>query len=350
MSASGPAHDDPGEREPLEELFGSVIGLAGQIASRISRDRVEARLRRTLGEAGYRQEAVPAGETTRPGPAPKLLRDDPVVVVLVGRAAGVDPDAWHELVEFYTPLVWRICARYRLSDPEKRYVARVVWLLLAEQIGKLREPAMLGGWLATTAARECLRMRRTRGSERLDTNLADSPQSADDAMIDEEIILAEQDALLRAAFAELPPRCQQLLSMLLSDPPCSYEEIHAVLGIPLGSIGPERARCLDRLRKSVASYALNEGSQESGRDRLGASFLPVIGMADPEGPARELSSRATSSIYVPTSVAGCCDEMAVPAPGGLLAAQHGEPPAAGSDDRETPAVLYHGSCVAAPAW
>jgi len=88
MSASGPAHDDPGERESLEELFGSVIGLAGQIASRISRDRVEARLRRMLAEAGYRQEAVPAGEATRPGPAPKLLRDDPVVVVLVGRAAG----------------------------------------------------------------------------------------------------------------------------------------------------------------------------------------------------------------------------------------------------------------------
>jgi RNA polymerase sigma factor (sigma-70 family) len=246
--------------------------------------------------------------------------------------------------------VWRICARYRLSDPEKRYVARAVWLLLAERISKLREPAMLGGWLATTAARECVRMRRTRGYERLDTNLADSPQSADDAMIDEEITLAEQDALLRAAFAELPPRCQQLLSMLLSDPPRSYEEIHAVLGISVGNIGPQRARCLERLRKSVASYALNEGSQESGRDRLGASFLPVIGMADPERPARELSSRATSSIYVPTSVAGCCDGIAVAAPGGLLTAQHGERPAAGSDARETPAVLYHGSCAAAPRW
>ena len=294
MSASGPAHDGPDEQESLQELFGTVIDLAGQIASRISRDQVEARLRRTLREAGHHPEELPAGQATRPAQAAKLLRNDPAVVVLAGRAAEGDPDAWNELVEFYTPLVWRICARYRLSDPEKEDAAQMVWLLLVERIGKLRDPAMLGGWLATTTARECLRMLRTRGSEQLDTTLAGSLQSADDAMIDEKIILAEQDALLRAAFAELPPRCQQLLSMLLSDPPRSYEEIHAALGIPVGSIGPQRARCLDRLRKSIASYTLNEGSQASGRNRLSASFLPLIGMADPEGPARELSPWPTS--------------------------------------------------------
>src|SRR5258708_39981433 len=80
--------------------------------------------------------------------------------------------------------------------------------------------------------------------------------------------------------------------MLLSDPPRSYREIHAVLGIPVGIIGPQRARCLDRLRKSIASYTLNEGSQESGRNRLSTSFLPIVGMTDPGGPARELSAWA----------------------------------------------------------
>jgi RNA polymerase sigma factor (sigma-70 family) len=294
MSASGPAHDGPDEQESLEELFGTVIDLAGQIASRISRDQIEARLRRTLREAGHRQEELPAGQATRPAQAAKLLRNDPAVVIQADRAAERDLDAWNELVEFYTPLVWRICARYRLSDHEKEDVAQTVWLLLVERIGKLRQPEMLGGWLATTTAHECLRMLRTRGPERLDTTLADSLQSADSPMIDEQIILAEQDALLRAALAELPPRCQQLLSMLLSDPPRSYEEIRAALGIPVGSIGPQRARCLDRLRKSIASYTLNEGSQASGRNRLSASFLPLVGMADPEGPARELSPWPTS--------------------------------------------------------
>jgi DNA-binding CsgD family transcriptional regulator len=81
----------------------------------------------------------------------------------------------------------------------------------------------------------------------LDTRLADSLHSAADVVINEEILAGRQMAL-RAAFAGLPPRCQQLLSMLTSDPPRSYAEISAELGIPVGSIGPYRARCLDRLR------------------------------------------------------------------------------------------------------
>jgi DNA-directed RNA polymerase specialized sigma24 family protein len=91
------------------------------------------------------------------------------------------------------------------------------------------------------------------------TGLDDAVLFVDDAVIDEEILMAERNAALRAAFAELPPRCQKLLSMLLSDPPHSYVEIHTELGIPVGSIGPQRARCLDRLRRSSALAALGEG-------------------------------------------------------------------------------------------
>ena len=71
-------------------------------------------------------------------------------------------------------------------------------------------------------------------------------------MIEEEILRAERDASLRAAFAELSPRCQQLLGLLFSDPPSPYAEISARMGIPVGSIGPQRARCLDRMRRSPA--------------------------------------------------------------------------------------------------
>lgn len=62
--------------------------------------------------------------------------------------------------------------------------------------------------------------------------------------------MAERNAALHAAFAELPARCQQLLSMLLSDPPISYTEISTTLSVPIGSIGPQRGRCLERLRRS----------------------------------------------------------------------------------------------------
>lgn len=188
------------------------------------------------------------------------MRDDPAVVALVTRASGGDQDAWNEIVERYAPLVYTICARYRLSNHDIEDVGQNVWLLLVEQLGKLREPAALPGWLATTTARECLRVvTAANRAERVGTGLDESVQFVDDTAIDEEILMAERNAGLRAAFAELPPRCQRLLAMLISDPPHSYAQIHAELGIPVGSIGPQRARCLDRLRKTNAFMALGEG-------------------------------------------------------------------------------------------
>ena len=193
------------------------------------------------------------------------MRDDPQVVALVTRASGGDQDAWHELVDRYAPLVYTICTRYRLSNHDIEDVGQNVWLLLVEQLGKLREPAALPGWLATTTARECLRVvTATHKSERLSTGLDDSVLFVDNAAIDEEILMAERNAALRAAFAELPPRCQQLLSMFLSDPPHSYAEIHAELGIPVGSIGPNRSRSLARLRRDPAIIGLINSEATSG--------------------------------------------------------------------------------------
>ena len=189
------------------------------------------------------------------------MRDDPTVIALVTRASGGDQHAWDELVERYAPLVYTICTRYRLSSHDTEDVGQNVWLLLVEQLGKLREPAALPGWLATTTARECLRVvTAAHKSERLGTtSLDDSVLFVDDTAIDEEILMAERNAALRAGFADLPQRCRQLLSMLISDPPRSYADIHAELGIPVGSIGPQRARCLERLRRSPAFTALTEG-------------------------------------------------------------------------------------------
>ena len=191
------------------------------------------------------------------------MRDDPHVVALVTRASGGDQDAWNELVDRYASLLYTICTRYRLSNHDTEDVGQNVWLLLVEQLGKLREPAALPGWLATTTARECLRVVTAASkTERLGTGLDDSVLFVDDVAIDEVILVAERNAALHAAFAELSPRCQRLLSMLISDPPHSYAEIHAELGIPVGSIGPQRARCLERMRRSDALAALGEGEEK----------------------------------------------------------------------------------------
>jgi RNA polymerase sigma factor (sigma-70 family) len=186
------------------------------------------------------------------------MRDDPTVVALVARAAGGDSGAWVEIVERYAPLVWSICTRFQLSNQDTEDVGQNVWLLLVEQLGKIREPAALPGWLATTTHRECLRVvTSAQKSERLGTKLDEALQVVDKTvMIEEEILVAERNAALLAAFAELPLFYQQLLSMLMAEPSYSYAEISAKLGIPVGSIGPQRARGLERLRRSAVLKAL----------------------------------------------------------------------------------------------
>jgi RNA polymerase sigma factor (sigma-70 family) len=190
------------------------------------------------------------------------MRDDSSSVArLVARAADGDQAAWNEIVERYAPMVWSICLRYRLSSHDIEDVGQGVWLALVEHLGDLREPAALPGWLATATQRECLRVLRTaRRYDRFGPVPDELPHpSADDAMIEQEIIAAERNAALRAAFGELAPRCRELLSMLITDPPRSYAEISTILRIPVGSIGPQRARCLERLRRSRSLSAFMDG-------------------------------------------------------------------------------------------
>jgi RNA polymerase sigma factor (sigma-70 family) len=180
------------------------------------------------------------------------MRDDPSVIALVRRVCDGDQEAWNEIVERYSPLVWGICARYQLSRTDTDDVGQGVWLMLVEHIANLRQPAALPGWLATTTRNECLRVLRTARRYDPDGLPADDlmPPDVDDSAIEEDLIEAELNVALRAAFAELQPGCHKLLSMLISDPPPSYAEVSSALGMRVGSIGPTRARCLDQLRRS----------------------------------------------------------------------------------------------------
>jgi RNA polymerase sigma factor (sigma-70 family) len=191
------------------------------------------------------------------------VRDDPTVTALVTRAAGGDQRAWDEIVERYAPLVWSICRRYRLDRADVDDVAQNVWLRLVEQLSALREPAALPGWLATTTQRECLRILRVNGqADRRNERLADEMITAAESVeIEEEIIAAEWNRVLCLALDELPLPCRQLLSMLMQEPPVPYAEISKRLGIPVGGIGPSRARCLAKMRRSPPLAALLEAEQ-----------------------------------------------------------------------------------------
>jgi RNA polymerase sigma factor (sigma-70 family) len=183
----------------------------------------------------------------QPGPA----RDNRTVADLVTRARNGDKQAWDLLVERYSPLIWSICSEHRLGGADAGDAFQSVWLHLLDRLDAIRDPAALPGWLATTTRRECLRVLRTARGPAADWAALDPETIPDDrtATADQQLLTAERHAALREAVLDLPPACQQLITLLTQDPPLPYAEIAARLGIPIGSIGPYRRRCLDKLRR-----------------------------------------------------------------------------------------------------
>jgi RNA polymerase sigma factor (sigma-70 family) len=171
----------------------------------------------------------------------------------VQRARQGDQQAWNELVSRYAGLVRSVARAHRLHAADAADVAQVTWMKLVEHLGDIHEPAALGGWLATTARRECLRLLRRDARTVLSDNVPDAVAAGDD--VDERLLTSEQGAELRRAFSRLRARDQALLRMLAADPAPSYQQISVTLEMPIGSIGPTRARALERLRREVDRLA-----------------------------------------------------------------------------------------------
>ncbi len=169
---------------------------------------------------------------------------------LVPRARGGNDEAWTALVEHFDPLVRAVARGYRLADNDVDDVSQNVWLLLVLHVDGIREPQALPAWLITTARRESLRLiRQQRRATPVDPFI-DVPEteSATDDDVDAHLLRLEEARVLRQGLDELPPVQRDLLLLLSSDQTPSYREISAVLMMPIGSIGPTRARGLARLR------------------------------------------------------------------------------------------------------
>lgn len=185
---------------------------------------------------------------------------------LVQAAQAGDRAAWEELVDAYVGLIWAITRAHRLDDASAQDVSQTTWLRLVENLDRLSDPTRVGAWLATTARRECLRLlRQSRrhvllgGGNELD-ELEDVGEEVDAALL-----RVEQADLVQGALEELPERCRALLALLVLDPPPSYAEISAALDMPVGSIGPTRGRCLEKLRALVGPTGIagHNGSSPS---------------------------------------------------------------------------------------
>lgn len=175
---------------------------------------------------------------------------------LVRAAAEGDKAAWQALVERFGGMVWSIARGFRFSRANAADVSQTTWLRLAENITKINDPDRVGAWLATAARRECLQhIRLSARTVPVGDMTWFDHSGPEDNPTEGEVLRAEgerEDArrarALGQAMARLSLRCQQLLRILMASPPPSYAEVAAALGMPVGGIGPTRARCLRRLR------------------------------------------------------------------------------------------------------
>ena len=165
-----------------------------------------------------------------------------------------DPVAWDETLRRYSGLVSATVRAFRLQEADALDAIQTTWLRLAENINRIRDPERLGGWLITTARRECLCILR-HAKNRPDFLAAATETVVDpSANPEQHAINGHTSRMLWKLVDELSPRQRSVLRMQFADGPFPYDTVARTIGIPVGGIGPTRARALRRLRKKLNQY------------------------------------------------------------------------------------------------
>ncbi len=173
------------------------------------------------------------------------------VADLLLRIGDKDAAAWDEIFSRYEKVVSTTVRLFRLQKADALDAAQMTWLRLAENAHRVQFPERLGGWLATTARRECLRiLRQVRPTQGL-TDVMLETVTDRSAGPEQRVIDADTARTLRKLVTELSPRRQILVRMLFTDHPSSYAEVAHAAGIPPGGIGPTRARALRQLQHKL---------------------------------------------------------------------------------------------------
>lgn len=183
----------------------------------------------------------------------------------VAAALAGDAAAWNSLVEGLQRVVWK-AVNMMTTDHEVRADAyAATWLRLAERLSTIREPHKLPGWLTTTATNETSQILRKHRRDEISVSVFDprgedgrslfDSMVGDDGAHDEGLLAAERRREVREAFTRLDDACREIITVLvLTDPPLPYDEASERLGRPIGSLGPTRGRCLDKLKALLADH------------------------------------------------------------------------------------------------
>jgi len=209
--------------------------------------------------AGSHSRSVVAGLDAAAGRDATRARDAAAAAIaeLVRSAAAGDQQAWAKLVDKFAGTVWAVARSHRLNPADSADVSQTTWLRLVEHLGRLEQPERVGAWLATTARRESLRVLRVAGRQVPTDAELDPPSGWDQMGADAQLIMEERNRTLHRMVEQLPVRCQVLLRFLVADSPLSYRQLSEVLDMPIGSLGPTRARCLEHLRRMASAADLS---------------------------------------------------------------------------------------------
>jgi RNA polymerase sigma factor (sigma-70 family) len=204
--------------------------------------------------------AVPGRQPDQPDRASRIAG-------LVVAAQNGSEEALGQLVTDLSPLLWQVARAAGLGAGDAEDVVQTVWLRLVSHLDGIRTSAALTGWLVTTTKREAWRVRAA-GRKQLpvdDSLLADLPDRLRPDP-QEQAIAADDRRCLWAALGKLSPRCRELLRIIAFVPRPDYQAVADELGIPRGSVGPTRGRCLAKLRGLLAGDVAIAGN-ESGSGR-----------------------------------------------------------------------------------
>ena len=187
--------------------------------------------------------------------------------ILVRKCKAGDSTSWNELVDRFQALVWSSIYRVGLRSEDAEDTFQKVFVILYKNLDRIDSALALPKWLATTAVREAIRQHRQNRDkavvaidaiENLDEILA-----SEDVSVENVAVAAAQSDSIRKVIGQLPGKCPQLLTMLYSDEESSYDDVKNRLGIPAGSIGPTRSRCIERLRQALISSNFFESELKS---------------------------------------------------------------------------------------
>ena len=216
------------------------------VSRHVTRDRpLESKAPRRQGSPRPHADVhAPASTPIRVGrrPTETVGAQRPTLTELVQRAKQGDQQAWAQIVARFSSLVWATTATFRFDAATRDDVFQLTWLRLVDHLDSIVDPERLAGWLATTARRECLGVLRSPARAETNTTTGTEPSTINDA--DDTLFRDEVASELANTLGEMPDACREILQIMLRDPAPTYQEVADLLGRPIGSIGPTRARCL----------------------------------------------------------------------------------------------------------